>query len=423
MVVSEEDVPRYRSVRSELKSLESEVHGTVSTAVVVISILTGACGAVSLFFAQQVKSDAFYTFAGYVIKVMDQPQYMDQLTFGAFLSSFATFFFSFCLMLVSLFQKRRLAFFFLVMVVVAAILEICGGAIILDYIGNLDESTNGGTVQENNAARQLQDFSIAMYEQCCRLPGHVGPNAAITRLSIEPDDQRSWDNIVTCDEFYSGGYYTSLTDIEKVSESCIGSIAHVQWFEYAVTDYVCSTLNSTIVDVAGETLGTLSIEQLTAPTTLIPIAGEASQPIYGCGGGKIRSFQYMNYVWLLNVCRPAAIALISTGSLAFILGLLACASLGLTSSGEADLNMLLFNSYVEENLHPRHSTQIGSYRVSVDANRLSASQAAQANRLSTGQAAQATRSSQTESARRSIELNRASVGGAVDDAVIVGERI
>eukprot|EP00512_Aurantiochytrium_limacinum_P010558 CAMPEP_0171562942 /NCGR_PEP_ID=MMETSP0960-20121227/15323_1 /TAXON_ID=87120 /ORGANISM="Aurantiochytrium limacinum, Strain ATCCMYA-1381" /LENGTH=315 /DNA_ID=CAMNT_0012115891 /DNA_START=150 /DNA_END=1093 /DNA_ORIENTATION=- len=303
--MSEETRPHsiQRSIRSEIKSLENAQPHRLSLLLLFSSIAIGAANALIVFFAHKLKEDDFSTFAGYVVHVMDiQENQFKKLVEVSYAAGCLSFFLCTILYLVTVFNIKRLMAFCLGLVLLGAVSNVVGGAIILSTISGLDSTVTDTSDFENSTTRQLLDFSVAMYDQCCRVAGLVHSDAAITRLGIAIDDER-WDNLETCETFYTAAYYNKLSTMEKLLDTCVGSYGHVQWFDLAVTDFICGS------------------------TTKIPIVGDASEPTFGCGGGKISAFQFVMYAWMLTSCRPVAIAMISTGSISIFLCLVGFGSL------------------------------------------------------------------------------------------------
>lgn len=354
--MSEETRPHsiQRSIRSEIKSLENAQPHRLSLLLLFSSIAIGAANALIVFFAHKLKEDDFSTFAGYVVHVMDiQENQFKKLVEVSYVAGCLSFVLCTILYLVTVFNIKRLMTFCLGLVLLGAVSNVAGGAIILSTISGLDSTVTDTSDFENSTTRQLLDFSVAMYDQCCRVAGLVHSDAAITRLGIAIDDER-WDNLETCETFYTAAYYNKLSTMEKLLDTCVGSYGHVQWFDLAVTDFICGTINSTVVDISGLSIGSFSIEQLTEPTTKIPIVGDASEPTFGCGGGKISAFQFVMYAWILTSCRPVAIAMISTGSISIFLCLVGFGSLCLgPTDGDQSMSLDFWNAYMTKD----HSSQ------------------------------------------------------------------
>lgn len=338
------------SVRTSVrigKEEEKEAKNGGNGAIVVISMLIALGASALIFLARQAKTDDFYTFGEYLLRVMQQPSYLVQLTAGVFVSGLALFSSSFFTSVVSLLNKRGLMKLGLGLMFVSAAFVLTGGGIILSFVGTLNGNVNEATVVSSEGeARELQDFSVAMYQKCCLDADFVDVNtAAVGRFSgIDADHLRYTDAALLC----SSNAFLSLPSDEQLVEYCVGSYAHVQWFEVAVTDYVCSALNSTTVNIKGESVGPLDIEVLTKGVLDIPIASSAAEPVYGCGGGKVKSFQYINYLWFLSVTKPVGIAMVVVGVLSLLLTMMGIASLGLSSSTDMDLDMAVINAYMDQ---------------------------------------------------------------------------
>jgi hypothetical protein len=332
------------------------------------SVVSSASAGAVLFMAHAAKKSEFYPFMVYVLQTMQQTPYMDVLLNGAFFVSLVLFGSSALLSCSAVFERRALIKVGILLVFVSSGFMIAGGAVSLNYISELDNNINNAEPASTGPAREVQDFSISMYNRCCLSQGYVNAVTAqglwaVASLAVSNMDAYS-SSVQTCAELAANTKADKASLIYQLT-ACIGSPAHVQWFDVATTDWLCGQMNHTQVDIAGFMLKGYPLLTLTLGQKNIEVAGPAISPVYGCGGGKIKAFQYAIYLWFQNTCKPVALALLICGIVSLLACFFAIASLSLGGAGREDarVDMAMLEAYMN-----RQSRRL-SYRANGGSNR------------------------------------------------------
>jgi hypothetical protein len=331
-------------------SKEGEEKQVGNAGIAIGSVVSAACAGAVIFMAHAAKKSEFYPFMVYVLQTMQQTPYMDFLLNGAFIVSLALFASSALLSCSAVLERRALTKVGILLVFVSSGFMVAGGAISLNYIGDLDGNVNNDAQPASSGpAREVQDFSISMYNRCCLSQNYVNASTAkdlwLGRLeAADMDDATS--KVQTCAELANAKLdKTKAADLLK---PCIGSPAHVQWFDIATTDWLCEQMNNTLVNIDGFVLRGIPLVTLTLGAPEVEVAGFAASKIYGCGGGKIKAFQFLIYIWFQNTCKPVALSLLICGIVSLLACFFAVASLSLGGAAEdnARVDMATLEAYM-----------------------------------------------------------------------------
>jgi len=336
-----------------------------------VALLTAIASAVVLVEAHHVKKDEFYRFTVYSLHVLDSYPYMQNLVNGTFVVSLALFFSSFVTATAGVLRKPKPAKFGLVAIFISAVFVLTGGIITLNFVGDIDGDVNNEQPVLSGPNRELLDFSIAMYEKCCLRRSYVDAFVSANLWPfLEADDiEDSLRDIQTCQEHFSGNKDYSSPQVRLAS--CIGNRDHLQWFLNATDeDFICGMFNSTDIDIVGFEIQGYSLEQLTLGAQAVNIAGPASRPEYGCGGGMIKAFQLVVYIWFRNTIMPVGSVLVGAGIVSILAAFFGLASLCLTSSTtEMTIDRDLIDAYLNRDMEPTSSAiEVGVTRPARPAN-------------------------------------------------------
>jgi len=400
----------------DLRKMDDEDKAKGTGAIMMISFIVAFSAAIVVFFAQQSRTGDFYVFAEYGLGVLQLPTYMEDLTLASWLIGLGLFVSTFCLSVAGLNSCRRFMKFSLFLVLAFSGLCIAGGAYTLSFINGLASVSSVEPVLEG-VERELQDFAVAVYDTCCFEAGLiVNPAAEGFGGSLTADDVR-WDDITLCSEFFDDPE-TTRDDI--LTEICVGNRLHVQYFEKTVTDNICSTLNSTKVNIKGQSLGSISLEQLTRGRGSITIVGPANSPEYGCGGGKVKSFMYIVYLWGLTTTRPLALSMIILGVINVMLVLLGVASLGLSSGSDVELSMAVINAYMQQQQQQQTNSHVSQ---SVQSTTSRSSSNRESDRLSKRTSSNRASVERSSSNRRASKSNNVEVAIPAESFEDIDDRI
>jgi len=366
-----------RSVRTDAKTPSDDSVNVGGTYVALGSLLSSGSAVLILSQAAAVRSNAFYEFGSYVLEVMSISPYMVYLVNGTAATSVALFLTSFIAGICALMNKRFATKIALVFTLIAAIMVLVGGIIIVNFTSDIESQTSSDGTSLEGPGRELQDFSVAMYGACCLEPGFVHADAAIKDFgsdiridtSIYPANRPEGSSLpygslqndmLTCEEFYkNGNNRLNIKGFQTAVDPCVGNFAHLQYFRVAVSaPQLCSILNSTEINIDGESLFGVPITSLTKGQEVLVIASDASPSSNGCGGGKIKGFQYTVFVWFKHTCRPVGLFMVIVGTINILLFLTALASLSMSkTSSSLNLEIQDVNNYINARRSVRVSMQ------------------------------------------------------------------
>lgn len=322
-----------------------------------LTMLTAIGSIVVLYFTWQCKKSDLYNFMVYVIYVMEEYPYIQNLITGAFLTSASLFISSFLTGTFGLLGKTSLAKFGLFLCFCSAGGMTAGGIISLGFVGDLDKNVNAnrgaGDPAEQESFKRLQDFSVAMYSGCCLaeqgLGDYVDPVKASDAWGFLKAEQIEayTSDFIKC-EFLEANTVDKAS-IEYALASCFNDEGHLQWFKNAVTEQMCTVFEETTVDIDGKTLFDFTLSSLTEGVTDIVLRGKAEPGILGCGGGKLKAFQVLIYFWFQSLARPIALSLLIVGIASLLILMFAVASTCLSQNEDMDVDMSAIQNYIQRN--------------------------------------------------------------------------
>lgn len=358
------------SVRTSVTRVsKSEQERSGNNVLTMLTFVTAAGAVAVMFLAWKAKKDDFYDFMVYVLQVMNELPYIQNLVYGAWLSSLALFGSSMVTGTAALLNWKRLAKTGLFFMFVSSGFLIAGGAISLGYVGDLDANVNNKDGNTGNVDserfKELQDFSLAMYWDCCLDGSNTTDIDGNTPVKFVDRDiaYQAWPVLKAKDMDEVRGDFPECEawieqngepeTIEDFLTTCINNLQHVQWFQKAVSGldgqerWMCDIFENTKVSIAGTELFGFALDQLTDGVLELPIVGDAAPGSLGCGAGKVKAFQFVIYLWFQNVCQPIAYGLLIVGVVSALACMFAVSATCLSSGGsDMDVDMEAVRNYV-----------------------------------------------------------------------------
>mmetsp|Transcript_10723 Transcript_10723/g.23617 ORF Transcript_10723/g.23617 Transcript_10723/m.23617 type:complete len:417 (-) Transcript_10723:48-1298(-) len=359
------------SVTAEISRDGEENDKKTGQLVMALTSMLCACACIYVtILAWQLRKSDFYTFSTYGVTIMGEYDYIRVLVFGAFFSSLGGYVATFILATGAVTQKTITAQVGILLCFVAGGVMAFGGYRTLQNIDILDTNLKNGGVENSrtapvgtNSIQTLQDWSTATYQDCCIEEGLVNASTAPIKQfasfvdGVDPDEitDESIYDFRLCDS----PAHQALTGNAAALQPCIYHETQVFWFQEAATDeFLCGLLKGATVTVEGVVIAGQNIEAIVQRPE-VTLVDEAEN--WGCGGGKLRAFQGLVYVWFQNSCRGIGLALLITGIVFVLVSMLNFCSLQLSGSNrQYEVDMDVIDNYVRNSVRVRNLEKQGA---------------------------------------------------------------